>query len=347
MASTYSDRLKLELMATGANANTWGNNTNTNLETIDAFNAGYLAKSVAGSADVTLTTNNSDPTAEASNKVIEFTGALTGNIKVFVPAVEANYIFFNNTTGSFTLTVTPTGHNSNGVAITQGAHTIMYNKGNAMVDLFANSLGVVGVKNLVNLGSSAVKIEANGRMTATSFTGDGSNLSGVSTLDAGTQMVFLESSAPTGWTQNTAAALANSTLRVVTGTASTGGSTAFQDTFGTSRATATADISLDVSGTTLDTSSVSVGDHTLSTPELVSHTHTTNYSARQITGASSPVSNAFIPGPAGGAAGGGGAHSHPAGSQPGGITGSATTPTSFTIPNMNIKHANAIVCSKD
>ena len=39
MASTYSDRLKLELMATGANANTWGNNTNTNLETIDAFNA--------------------------------------------------------------------------------------------------------------------------------------------------------------------------------------------------------------------------------------------------------------------------------------------------------------------
>ena len=96
MASTYSDRLKLELMATGANANTWGNNTNTNLETIDAFNAGYLSKSVAGSADITLSTNNADPNAEASNKVIEFTGALTGNIKVFVPAVEANYIFFNN-----------------------------------------------------------------------------------------------------------------------------------------------------------------------------------------------------------------------------------------------------------
>ena len=43
MASTYSDRLKLELMETGANANTWGNNTNTNLETLDAFNAGYLS----------------------------------------------------------------------------------------------------------------------------------------------------------------------------------------------------------------------------------------------------------------------------------------------------------------
>ena len=74
MASTYSDRLKLELMETGANANVWGNNTNTNLQTIDAFGAGYLAKDVAGSANVTLTTANADPTAEASKKVIEFTG---------------------------------------------------------------------------------------------------------------------------------------------------------------------------------------------------------------------------------------------------------------------------------
>ena len=139
MASTYSDRLKLELMVTGANANTWGNNTNTNLETIDAFNAGYLAKSVAGSANVTLTTANADPTAEASNRVIEFTGTLTGNIYVFIPAVENNYIFFNNTSGAFTLTVAPTGHAANGVAITQGAHTIQYCTGNKVVDLFANS----------------------------------------------------------------------------------------------------------------------------------------------------------------------------------------------------------------
>ena len=63
MSSTYSDRLKLELMATGANANTWGNNTNTNLQVVDTFTAGYLAKSVAGSADVTLTTGNADATA--------------------------------------------------------------------------------------------------------------------------------------------------------------------------------------------------------------------------------------------------------------------------------------------
>jgi hypothetical protein len=129
-------------METGANANTWGNNTNTNLETLDAFSAGYLSKSVAGSANVTLTSNNADPTAEASNKVIEFSGALTGNIYVFIPAVENNYIFFNNTSGAYTLTIAPTGHSANGVVITQGAHTIMYNNANNEIkDLFSGSLG--------------------------------------------------------------------------------------------------------------------------------------------------------------------------------------------------------------
>ena len=106
MASTYSDRLKLELMETGANANTWGDNTNTNLQVVDAFNAGYLSKSVAGSSNITLSTNNADPTSEAANKVIEFTGALTGSITVFVPAVESNYIFFNNTSSGSLISIT-------------------------------------------------------------------------------------------------------------------------------------------------------------------------------------------------------------------------------------------------
>jgi hypothetical protein len=39
MASTYSDRLKLELQGTGENAGTWGDKTNNNLEVLDAFAA--------------------------------------------------------------------------------------------------------------------------------------------------------------------------------------------------------------------------------------------------------------------------------------------------------------------
>ena len=126
MASTYSDRLKLEIMATGANANTWGTNTNNNLEVIDAFVSGYLAKSVAGSANITLSTANASDTAEASNRTIELTGALTGDIVVFIPAAESKYSFFNNTSGSQTLTIAATGHTANGVAIAQGAKTTVF-----------------------------------------------------------------------------------------------------------------------------------------------------------------------------------------------------------------------------
>lgn len=145
MASTYSDRLKLELMEAGANAGIWGNNTNDNLQVIDAAVGGYLSKNVAGSSDVTLSQANRDPdvetTNESGNKIIELTGTLTGNIYVYVPAVEKEYTFYNNTSGSYTLTVAPTGHTANGVAITQGDHAIIYNKnGNRMVNTFS-SLG--------------------------------------------------------------------------------------------------------------------------------------------------------------------------------------------------------------
>ena len=166
MASTYSDRLKLELMATGANANTWGTNTNNNLDVIDAFSAGYLSKSVAGSSNITLTTANASDTAEASNKVIELTGALTGDIVVFIPAVESNYTFFNNTTGSQTLTIAATGHTANGVVITQGAKTTVYCDGasNYNVEIASSTdlgsqtgtLPQVSGANLTNLNASNV-----------------------------------------------------------------------------------------------------------------------------------------------------------------------------------------------
>ena len=348
MASTYSDRLKIELMETGANANVWGTNTNNNLNVIEAFGAGYLAKSVAGSANITLTTADADPSAESAKKVIEFTGELTGDILVFIPAVENNYIFFNNTTGSFTLTVAPTGHAANGAAIVQGAHTIQYCTGDTVVDLFANSLGTVSVKGNANVASD-VTVKANGQLSATSFTGSGSGLDGVVTLDAGTQMVFLEASAPTGWTQNTASTLANATLRVITsGTAGTGGSDTFQTVFASKSASGdpTAD---DLSS--LSTSGGTVGSTTLSSPQMASHTH----SHTAVQSNFPTIINAFAAGASenGGHnynnnAGGGGAHSHPV-SGAASFSGSlaASSPVSLSVPNMDIKHANVIVCSKD
>ena len=148
MASTFSDRLKLELQGSGENSGTWGDKTNNNLQVLDAFAGGYLSKSVAGSSDVTLTTANASPTAESSNKVIELTGTLSGNITVFIPAKENNYMFFNNTSGSHTLTIAATGHTANGVAITQGGHAEVYCDGSSdfnVVNVFS-SMGTISAK---------------------------------------------------------------------------------------------------------------------------------------------------------------------------------------------------------
>ena len=41
MASTFSD-LGIELMATGENAGTWGDKTNTNLQIVEKAIAGYV-----------------------------------------------------------------------------------------------------------------------------------------------------------------------------------------------------------------------------------------------------------------------------------------------------------------
>ena len=144
MASTYTARLKMEVMEAGANSGTWGNNTNDNLKVIDASIGGYLSKSVSGSSNVTLTSANRDPdvetTNEAGNAIIDFNGALSGNIYVFLPAIEREYVLYNNTSGAYTLQIAPTGHAANNITLTQGAHTIAYNQnGNRVKDLIASA----------------------------------------------------------------------------------------------------------------------------------------------------------------------------------------------------------------
>ena len=108
-------------------------------------------------------------------------------------------------------------------------------------------------------------------------------------FDAGTRMAFQQTAAPTGWTKQTTAAINDSILRLVTGTASSGGATGFS-TYNAATTT---------------------GATTLSTAQIPSHTHTYPRSNNE-DGVDSLLgaNNNFPQLRNTGATGGGGSHTH-------------------------------------
>lgn len=102
MPSTYSSSLRLELMAQGENANTWGNKTNTNLDKVEQAIAGYQSVNIAGNSSVYLSVVNASATSDSPgrNAFIVLTGALTSAISVIVPDAAKGYWVLNNATGA-------------------------------------------------------------------------------------------------------------------------------------------------------------------------------------------------------------------------------------------------------
>jgi hypothetical protein len=85
------------------------------------FEYTQLTKNVAGNTNVTLTG------AEASNSILKFIGALTGNINVIVPNVTAIWYVDNSTSGPYSLTVKTNA--GTGISITVGNRVILYGDG--------------------------------------------------------------------------------------------------------------------------------------------------------------------------------------------------------------------------
>jgi hypothetical protein len=103
MTSSYSD-LGLELMVTGADAGTWGDKTNSNLNLINQAIGGYQAIDVA-SGDVTLAVTDAT-ISNGRNMTLEFTGTLAANRTVNFPAsVEKVFNIIDSTDhANYTLT---------------------------------------------------------------------------------------------------------------------------------------------------------------------------------------------------------------------------------------------------
>lgn len=184
----------------------------------------------------------------------------------------------------------------------------------------SQTAGAVPTAAQLSVGELAVNT-ADGRL----FTehSDGSIKEIGASFPSGTTMLFVQTSAPTGWTKVTTHD--NKALRVVSGTAGSGGSVAFTTAFA----------SQTPSGS-INTAGLSAGATTLSTAQIPSHTHNIPGGVQE--GGSAALNAANFGGISSGATGGGGSHSHS-------ISGSA----SFTgnAINLAVQYVDVIIATKN
>ena len=105
--STYSTRLKIELIGSGEQSNAWGNTTNNNFsQSLEQSIAGVYTKNLGSSSSpVTLTTNDG-PQTQANNEARQAAIIFTGHSSDFIiqfPAVEQLY-FLRNASSSNKIT---------------------------------------------------------------------------------------------------------------------------------------------------------------------------------------------------------------------------------------------------
>ena len=165
MASTYSTDLKLELMATGENAGTWGTKTNTNLELVQQAIAGFQAIDVA-SSDVTLVMSNAS-ISNARNMVLKFTGTLAGNRTVNLPdGIEKFYILQDATThGANSLTFKTVS--GTGFTLDEGKMHGGFSDGTNVYEVALNTLGgTIGTLQIDDDAITNAKIADNAILTA-------------------------------------------------------------------------------------------------------------------------------------------------------------------------------------
>lgn len=134
MASTYSSRLRIELIGTGEQSGIWGDTTNTNLGTlIDEAIAGVAAITMSD-ANYTLTV--ADGSTDQSRKaVLVMAGTLTAARNVICPSSQKVYVVKNSTTGGFAITIKTSA--GTGVSVANGTTALVYCDG-TNVELAAN-----------------------------------------------------------------------------------------------------------------------------------------------------------------------------------------------------------------
>jgi len=350
MASTYSN-LKIQLMATGENSGTWGNVTNVNLGTaLEQALVETATVSVSG-GDATLTLSDTNARQDARALRLNVTGASVARV-VNVPAIEKPYLV--NNAGSAAVTVKVSGQT--GIAVPAGKTMWVYNNGTDVVDAITHltSLTLASALAAASGGTGLNAAGTSGNLLTSNGSAWVSQAPASSGFDSGTVMLFAQTSAPTGWTKNTSTGN-NHALRVVTGSASTGGSVDFTTAFASQSVSGTVTVTASTGQTAAP---VSVGNTTLSTPQIPAHKHNLyargqgpsrgRFSAQGADEFQSGTDSALNLSPfAMNNTGGGGSHTHPGSGGQHSHPVSAPASFSGSAINLAVKYVDVIRATKD
>ena len=141
MPSTYSPNLRIELIASGEQANTWGITTNNNLGTlIEQAIAGMVTVDVSGS-DVTLTALDG-ASDQSRNMILDVIGTAGTTRYIYAPAVSKVYIVNNGSDDTVVIAVD--GGPLAGYSIPSGVAILVYTDGVGFYAATGDSLPITG-----------------------------------------------------------------------------------------------------------------------------------------------------------------------------------------------------------
>jgi hypothetical protein len=164
MASTFTT-LGIEKMATGENAGTWGDKTNTNLDIVNTAVSGYVEQAVTSGGTTALSITDGAATSTAQNAVIKLTGTISGNSIVTVPdSVEKVYIVTNGTSGAYTVQFKTASGSGITFGLSEKTTKLLYSDGTNIVDAGFSGGGDLDGKELI--------LDADGDTSITADTDD-------------------------------------------------------------------------------------------------------------------------------------------------------------------------------
>ena len=167
MASSYSTDLKLELMVTGENAGTWGDNTNENLKLIQQAIAGFESVTLTNGGTVALAMSDG-ALSNARNMVIKFaTITLNSASVVTIPDGIEKFYIFDLTAVSGVSNLTIKTASGTGFAPAEQKIVAAYADGTNLNEIALDTLGgTIGTAQIADDAVTTAKIPDNAITTA-------------------------------------------------------------------------------------------------------------------------------------------------------------------------------------